>query len=391
VNWTEKMIRRILYVQFGDPAAYPPIEHSSGILADRGWEVLLLSTDAFTVDRIKLSEHPNFEIKKLSLANSGGRLNVHYIYFALWCIYLTLRWRPAWIYASDPFSTPAVWLVRCLKAVRLVYHEHDSPNVDAAGSWFARAVSACRKRIAKTAELCIIPQQERLKVFVNSTGRQKPTLCVWNCPRLEEIPAFNDRQNQEQSDRLALYYHGSINGERLPRELILAAIRFKGAVRLRIGGYEVPGSVGHIDALKTLAAEGGAPGIVEYLGVTPLREDLLRDAVTADIGLSLMPIGSKDINLQHMAGASNKAFDCMACGLPLLVSDIPEWVSTFVEPGFGRACDPANIDSIELQLRCYLENPEMRRKMARRCVDKIEQSWNYEAMFAGALAIIERD
>ena len=41
------MERRIVYVQFTDPAAYPPVEHSSEILAERGWNVVLLGTDVF--------------------------------------------------------------------------------------------------------------------------------------------------------------------------------------------------------------------------------------------------------------------------------------------------------------------------------------------------------
>ena len=39
-----KVTRRILYIQFTDPAVYPPLEHSSRLLADRGWEVLILGT-----------------------------------------------------------------------------------------------------------------------------------------------------------------------------------------------------------------------------------------------------------------------------------------------------------------------------------------------------------
>ena len=60
-----------------------------------------------------------------------------------------------------------------------------------------------------------------------------------------------------------------------------------------------------------------------------------------------MPKKSEDINMQNMVGASNKPFDYMACGLPLLVTDLPEWTSTFVEPGYARACNPDDTDVIE--------------------------------------------
>jgi glycosyltransferase involved in cell wall biosynthesis len=90
-----------------------------------------------------------------------------------------------------------------------------------------------------------------------------------------------------------------------------------------------------------------------------------------------------------MVGASNKAFDYMACGLPLLVSDLPDWVSTFVEPGYGRACDPNDADSIEAELRWYLDHPDERREMGRRCREQIRKTWNYETTFAQVMATLE--
>jgi glycosyltransferase involved in cell wall biosynthesis len=386
----DKVVRRILYIQFADPAAYPPIEHSSQILAERGWDVVLLGSDAYGNQSLRLSAHPRILVKTLSLAKAGGRQSLHYICFFFWCLYWTCTWRPVWIYASDPLALPAVWLVRQFTRARIVYHEHDSPNEVWARSWFMRAVLMCRKMLAREVELCILPQQERLIDFSKMTGRRRPTICVWNCPRLGEIQRNGDEEKAKQASGLVIYYHGSINGKRLPEELVVAASRFKGAVHLRITGYEVPGSTGYVNALVKLAAENGAPGIIEFLGIIPFRKDLLLSAAKAHVGLSLMPKQSDDINLRDMVGASNKPFDYMACGLALLVTDLPEWKSTFVIPGYGRACDPDSVDSIEAELNWYLSNSDQRREMGRRCADQIRQSWNYDIMFGDVLTILER-
>jgi glycosyltransferase involved in cell wall biosynthesis len=103
-----------------------------------------------------------------------------------------------------------------------------------------------------------------------------------------------------------------------------------------------------------------------------------------------MPKQSDDMNMQQMVGASNKPFDYMACGLPLLVSSLPDWVSTFVQSGFAIACDPDDPDSIEAALRWYLEHPEQRREMGQKCKAKISEAWNYEKEFASVLKVIER-
>ena len=379
------MRRRILYVQFGDPAFYPPIEHSSGILADRGWDVVLLGTDAFGDQKLKLPSHPRIRAKNLSLARAGGVYGVLYILFFLWAIFWTFTWRPEWIYVSDPLSLPASWLIRKLTGVRMIYHEHDAPDTQSVRSRFMRIVLACRKMLGREIELCIIPQRERLVEFLKTTGRVLPTLCVWNCPSLDEVEC----DSYEQGSDLVIWYHGSINGSRVPPELVVAASRLYGAVRLRLAGYETAGSVGYVEKLVNLAAKNGTPGIIEFLGSIPHRKDLLKTASKASVGLSLMPKASENINARHMVGASNKPFDYMASGLPLLVSDLPEWTSTFVDLGYALACDSTDVDSIEAQLRWYLDHPVERREMGRRCVDKIRQGWNYETVFRDVLTTLE--
>jgi len=381
--------RRILYIQFADPGGYPPLEHSSHILAERGWSVTLLGTHVFGSNRnLAVSLHPRIRAKNLSVAKFGGKLHLQYACFFLWCLYWVCAWRPAWVYASDPLAVPAVWFIRKLTKVRVVYHEHDSPPSDYGRSWFTRIVLPYRTALSKQAELCIIPQHERLAAFLVATGRQGRTMCVWNCPRLHEVRVGCPEDRSEQVDDLVLYYHGSINNHRLPPELVAAASRFGGKVRLRVVGYEAPGSIGYVKDLKKLAAELGTPEIVEYLGIIS-REEMLQIAAHSHVGVSLMPKKSTDINLQHMLGASNKSFEFMASGLPLLVTALPAWNSTFVGPGYGRACDPESVASIAAQLAWYVDNPDKRLEMGRRCIDKILSDWNYEAMFASVVVTLE--
>ena len=59
------MSRRILYVQFTDPAAYPPIEHSSRLFAERGWEVFMVGMDTAGALNLKLPVHPRIRREKI--------------------------------------------------------------------------------------------------------------------------------------------------------------------------------------------------------------------------------------------------------------------------------------------------------------------------------------
>jgi glycosyltransferase involved in cell wall biosynthesis len=380
------MDRRILYVQFTDPAAYPPIEHSAVLLAARGWSVILLGTGTLGDLKLGLPAHPRIRVRKMGFVPPGRMQKLSYVAFFLWVLCWTLLWRPQWIYASDPLVAPAVWLLRKLTKVRVVYHEHDSPSAERPLSKLMNKVLAYRERLGRDADLCVLPQCERLLNFVKVTKRLKPTLCVWNCPRVDEIQENLDKQG---GGELKIYYHGSINRVRLPTQMIIAASRLNHLVRLEVVGYET--ERGYVDELTRSASENGAATLIEYRGVIMRRRDVLRRAARAHVGMCLMPKYSDDINIRHMVGASNKAFDYMACGLPLLVSDLPEWVSTFVKPGYALACNPDDPDSIEVALRWFLDHPDERLDMGRRCWNKIQQGWNYETKFADVLAAIEND
>jgi glycosyltransferase involved in cell wall biosynthesis len=94
-----------------------------------------------------------------------------------------------------------------------------------------------------------------------------------------------------------------------------------------------------------------------------------------------MPKESDDINEQAMAGASNKPFDYLSCGMALLVSDLPDWRKIYVEAGYGLTCDPEEPESIATSLRWFLDQPVEMRAMGERGRRRIATEWNYETKF----------
>jgi glycosyltransferase involved in cell wall biosynthesis len=374
---------RVRYLPFADPSFYPPIEHSAFLLAERGWQVLQLGTYADDGKSQFSVAHRRIRIKRLWRAQNGWLLKLQYLLYFFWALFWVWRWRPQWLYASDFLSCPIAWLIQRLVRVGVVYHEHDEPHTNRTP--FIELALRYRNRLGRDADICVLPEHERLLRFVECTGRTRPTFRVWNCPRLDEIPPLYSELNRE----LVIYYHGSITSHRLPPHVVVAASRFKGAIRICIAGYEVQGSFGYVRKLVKLAADHGVEDLIEPLGLIPRRDLLQMAARKGHVGLSLMPKRAADINLQHMVGASNKAFDYMACGIPILVTDLPDWSATFVAPAYARACDPDDPNSIEAELRWYLEHPEERREMGRLCQEKIRNDWNYEKEFASVLTALE--
>ena len=104
-----------------------------------------------------------------------------------------------------------------------------------------------------------------------------------------------------------------------------------------------------------------------------------------DVGVALF---SKDFP-QPMAGASNKPFDFMSCGLPLLTTDSPEWRDFYATFGISLFCDPESAADIAEKIRWFGDNREVRYEMARRSHDLIRTVWNYERDFSPVLSALD--
>lgn len=388
----EKPPRRILYVIYTNPAAYPPLEHSSRIFASAGWQVLFLGIGALgTADKLSFPIHENIVVRQLRFRNRGWRQKLHFFLFGVWTLFWTLRWRPKWIYASDMFSCPVALALSYLPGLHVIYHEHDYPaQLDRSSpvSRFVRLVLWCRRSLAKRATFCILPNLKRIAHFKVETGTSRPVICTWNCPSKEEVRL--SKEILSTGAKLRLTFHGSINKDRLPLAILEAMSRLENKVQLTIVGYETVDSSNYVADFLKQAKRLGLSEAVEFIGALPTRGDLYEQAASCDIGLAFMPLQGLGVNHGNMTGASNKPFDYLACGLALLVSDLPEWLDMYVIPGYGLACDPCDPASIAQALLWFIDHPEETRKMASSGRERILQEWNYEMQFTPVLAEMER-
>jgi glycosyltransferase involved in cell wall biosynthesis len=228
----------------------------------------------------------------------------------------------------------------------------------------------------------VLPNEQRRKKFTSDTGRDTGIMCIWNCPTKSEVSPSRSSLN---GGDLWVLYHGSLVPSRLPKTVLEALALLPEQVKLCAIGYETAGHKGYLEQLRSLATTLGISHRVEFPGTVPTREELFRRCRQADIGLAFMPQKSHDINEQAMTGASNKPFDYLACGLALLVSDLPDWRALYVDNGHALAVDPADPASIATAVRWLLEHPAELRAMGERGRQRILHEWNYEQQFAPVL------
>jgi glycosyltransferase involved in cell wall biosynthesis len=394
------MPAQIHYLQYTNPANYPPLEHSGLILSKAGWDVRYFGIQS-EGESNKLT-FPEPLSRRLTLwrhCGPGIRQKLHFVAFTLAAFWRAFWQRPAWVYCSDLTSCPATLLILKLTRCKVLYHEHDSPedggrkaddgqrttddrppasDLRPPTSGFQRLLLWTRQRVGREADLVVLPNGKRLELFVQTTGRQKRSLCVFNCPRKEEV--MPPKATATAPGMLRLAFHGSINRDRLPLAVLEAMSLFPGRVQLSVVGYETVGSKGYMAEFLQTAERLGLGQAVEFVGALP-RCKIFQPASKCNVGLSFMPLHGGDVNMANMTGASNKPYDYLACGLALLVSNLPDWRKMFVEPGYGLACNPDDANSIAAQLRWFLEHPAETRAMGERGRQRIVDEWNYEGQF----------
>ncbi len=245
---------------------------------------------------------------------------------------LDLRVRPA--------LTPIALAAAAFTGGRVVYHEHDAPATPRP-NWVIKRCLDARTRLLRAASIVVAPNADRA-ARLSATG--------WRTPGIHRLELSTAAHEQAAPDARTRWARASYSAARSTRSGCRSPSSrlspgHESPVTLDVAGYETVGSRGYIAALAEHARSLGVEQRVRFLG-TVSEDDWSVVFEQCDIGLALMPMASSDENMRHMAGASNKPFEYLSCGVAPLVSDLPDWRRTFVEPGYALVCNPSQVESI---------------------------------------------
>ena len=376
---------KVLFVQYAQPAALPPVERAAHVLQEDGWAVRVLGVRGDGTDALADSAFRGIDVRRISRRGTGIVHHVRYLTFLLWSALHVVRWRPDWLYVSDTFATP-IGLVARMLGQRVVYHEHDSPH-DRDLSRAAAMVHRCRTALLRRASFVVTPNAER-SADLGRLASRDDVMTVWNCPLRSEA-APTEPAPSSPNGTLRLSYHGSIVPGRPPMSVVEAVARASAPVELHITGYETVGSRGYTAAIVDFAR---THGIEHQIRTFPpaSRAEILSRLAAADLGLALIPVTHVNPNERWMAGASNKVFEYLSRGVPCLVSDLPEWRRIFVDAGVAIPCNPDDVDSILGALEWALANRDDLRRMGAAGRARILDDWNYEIQFTPVQSTMRR-
>ena len=258
--------------------------------------------------------------------------------------------RPAVVHAHDVNTLPTAWLAAVLAGAPLVYDAHEISTDREGYGRLRRAVGWVEKHLMPRAAATITTTDARARFFARAYGVETPVV-LQNRPRL--VAAERSDRIRRELDLpgglpIVLYQGGLQPGRGLER-LVEAAGEIENACFVFIGGGHLAGP------LQDLAHRVGAAERVRFIPTVPLSE-LPSYTASADIGVQ--PIENTCLN--HLTTDSNKLFEYVMAGLPVVASNLPEIRRIVNRHDLGILVRPGDTGALTDALRSLVDDPALR-------------------------------
>lgn len=260
------------------------------------------------------------------------------------------------------------WLASALRRKPFIYDAHEISTDREGYRGIARLVHFLERNLMPRAAATITTTEMRAEHFHVEYGVRKP-IVLQNRPRFQEIPE-RKRLRLELGigkDRFVVLYQGGLQAGRGLRNLVRVAERVPDADFVLIGGGRQALTLAELISRKDLDAR------VHMIPTVQLAE-LPNYTADADIGIQIL----RNTCLNHLTTDSNKLFEYIMMGLPVVASDFPEIRKVVDSNRLGILVDPENIDGIVSAIRLMIDNKDFREGCRSRCME-VARLWSWEA------------
>jgi glycosyltransferase involved in cell wall biosynthesis len=341
-------------------------------LADSGRTVRLIGL-RYGLDRPTTTGEGRIEVLEQPFGERGrgGAARRALIMLRLW---LAVLRTPARVYhCHNIHPAPAVLLAARLRRAKVIYDAHELYGQPERGAGHlarlvARAARFAERAIARSAACVITTNPARARVLAERHGLDAVAV-IGNLPRrVDEVvpldPGFPPGRT--------LLYQGGIYAEARAFRTAIGALRHLPGVSFVIVGF---GRERDIGLIREWAREAGVDERVHLYDPVPF-DDLVGIAAAASVGI--VPL--RNISLNSYLGDTNKLFEYLMAGLPVVGSDFPEVARVLHEgePAVGEAFDPEDERSIATAIEAVLERdyPERRQEARRLALER--WCWGHE-------------
>lgn len=262
--------------------------------------------------------------------------------------------------------------------IRYVAHSHE-PFEAWELSPFNRFLFALEGPAFRRAELVIFPEKERREIYACRYGLTGATEVAFNCPRRRSQPEKTDlrRELSLPKEAFVLGYLGGI-GELNAPDLAIRALTELPRVHFCLWGW---GEKAYLETLQRLAREIGVIDRVHFLG------ELKDEKWSALAGLDAAYCVYRPMNLRArtQATASNKLFEAMAAGVPVIVGPGEDFREILRVSPIGISLEELSVGALSKALTRLLQNADEAGAMGALGRRLHEERYHFENTFQLAL------
>lgn len=373
-------MKRVIFFQFSNVAAYPPAINAIEMLMESGIDVVIVGLSPASTNGVEFPEKLK-NTKKYLIQRSPFHWTISYVEFftILTRLFMCGNRRHLVAYGCDSYSTPALNVARIL-GIKSVYHEHDSPDVSDSNTnlRFAFFMKQRRLSLAK-ANVIVFPNKNRFEAWQQKLNLLRNDVqFIYNSPRKYNWYSCRDVKRDESV--IILHYHGNISNKYLPIKWLDVLQKLPKNYRLSVVGYEAQNEQGYMSKFLATALDMNLGERVTFEG--PMSREALGDYLRrVHIGIGVMPYGMEEnFNELHLFPASNKLWDYLCSRLPVILDEKHiESVPQDLHPGL-ISCDSNSTDSIISAI--------MGRSIAK-LPENIMDDYCFEARFSSVVAIVK--
>jgi glycosyltransferase involved in cell wall biosynthesis len=322
-------------------------------LADAGYRVLAVGA-RYEVERSERRREGLVDVIEIRFGTRDRPLSRRQRMRTLLGIWTAvLRTRARVYHAHNIHTGPVAWLASRLNRAKLVYDGHEiygeiGPTAPLEGRLPALVSLLVERFMVRHADVVVTTNESRAKVLRERHGVDRIHV-IGNVPQVvAEVVPVNPGY---PADRHILLYQGGVYARSRAFQETVQALRILDDTDLVVIGF---GRRQEIELVQRWAKLAGVAEQVHFLGPRKFDE-LIGTAAAATVGL--VPI--KPDSLNHYFGDTNKLFEYLMAGLPVVASDLPEIrrVVTSGTPHVGELFEPGSPESIASAVRRIVDDP----------------------------------